>query len=108
MPSPPPADFVPSPNCTGGRLVFVDPRDAAAGHVLSDRYASIQPQPGTLVLFPSWIAHFVEPHPGLRTRLSVSFNIHVVRFSPGNNMRPRAIPRMPFDLIEPAGNKTLA
>ena len=37
------------------------------------------PQVGTLVLFPAWLQHAVLPHKGDRTRLTVSWNLVLVR-----------------------------
>ena len=39
----------------------------------------ICPQVGTLVLFPAWLQHAVLPHKGNRTRLTVSWNLVLVR-----------------------------
>ncbi|PWE17395.1 hypothetical protein DDZ18_06845 [Marinicauda salina] len=35
----------------------------------------IQPEPGLLVLFPSWLMHAVRPHNGQRDRISIAMNI---------------------------------
>ena len=37
--------------------------------------ASINPQEGLLVLFPSYIEHFVEPNQSSEDRISISFNL---------------------------------
>ena len=70
----------------GGLLQISDPRGVlplmAAPHLrfalddcLSDGSArSIQPQAGTLVLFPSWLVHEVTPYRGDKPRISVAFN----------------------------------
>ena len=75
----------------GGLLEFSDPRGIlplmaapnlrfALDDCLSDGAArAIQPQAGTLVLFPSWLVHEVTPYRGERPRISVAFN-----FSLGN------------------------
>jgi hypothetical protein len=39
------------------------------------RYAAIDPEPGTLIIFPSWLSHAVAPHLGNADRISVSFNV---------------------------------
>jgi hypothetical protein len=39
------------------------------------RYAHFDPEPGTLIVFPSWLSHAVAPHRGNGDRISVSFNI---------------------------------
>jgi uncharacterized protein (TIGR02466 family) len=37
--------------------------------------AVVQVDPGTLLLFPSWLEHSVPPNQGLETRISISFNL---------------------------------
>jgi hypothetical protein len=39
------------------------------------QYVEVRPEPGTLVLFPSWLSHAVAPHFGNAERISVSFNV---------------------------------
>ena len=34
----------------------------------------MSPDAGLLVLFPSWMEHFVEPHDNDEPRISISFN----------------------------------
>jgi uncharacterized protein (TIGR02466 family) len=70
----------------GGLLQFSDPRGVlplmAAPHLrfalddcLSDGAARlVQPQAGTLMLFPSWLVHEVTPYRGKKPRISVAFN----------------------------------
>lgn len=38
-------------------------------------------QPGTLIIFPSWLVHFVEPNTSSTTRVSISFNAMFSSFS---------------------------
>lgn len=38
-------------------------------------YAEVHPVPGTLIVFPGWLAHSVCPHLGNGRRVSVSFNV---------------------------------
>lgn len=63
-----------------GKLVFRDPRPGVIhGYVkgaVPNGYSDIQlaPEPGLLVLFPSWMEHFVEPHASDEPRISISFN----------------------------------
>jgi len=64
-----------------GLLEFVDPRPAAE----TDRIAwltgagreVILPRPGLLVIFPSWLAHYVNPYQGIRPRVSIAFNARI-------------------------------
>ena len=37
----------------------------------------VQPQAGLLVVFPSWLYHWVHPYAGERPRIAVSFNATV-------------------------------
>ena len=39
--------------------------------------AAIDPMPGTLILFPSWLAHSADLHVGDGDRISVAFNVNV-------------------------------
>jgi uncharacterized protein (TIGR02466 family) len=90
-----------TPTHTSSRTVFMKP---PAGHDFifkndhqgmtpseysADRWISPQPQPGDLVLFPSYLLHAVPPNQGER-RMTLSFNAipsrldswgYVVRFS---------------------------
>lgn len=40
----------------------------------------IRPAAGSVVVFPSWLTHFVNPHKGEEPRVSVAFNVKNVRF----------------------------
>jgi uncharacterized protein (TIGR02466 family) len=63
-----------------GKLVFRDPRAGVIhGYVkgaVPNGYSDIHltPEAGLLVLFPSWMEHFVEPHDSDEARISISFN----------------------------------
>jgi uncharacterized protein (TIGR02466 family) len=71
----------------GGELILEDPRypmaymgvpdlvlkDAAGKAMLSQ--SAIRPEPGLLVLFPSWLRHSVNPHKGDRERISIAINL---------------------------------
>jgi hypothetical protein len=39
------------------------------------QYLEVRPEPGSLILFPSWLSHAVAPHFGSAERISVSFNV---------------------------------
>lgn len=72
-----------------GHLVLLDPRFPMAQMYNSDLFVvdehrqaqdtahRIRPQPGKLVLFPSWLLHYVEPHAGTGDRISIAMNITV-------------------------------
>src|SRR3954469_5635884 len=61
-----------------GFLEFLDPRAGVdAVTAPGDPYGEpfrIRPQPGLLVLFPSWLYHWVHPYTGRTPRIAVSFN----------------------------------
>ena len=53
-------------------LVFAD------GGVVEEPTVHIQPVPGRMVIFPSWLMHGVKPHQGARDRVSIAINIMAV------------------------------
>jgi uncharacterized protein (TIGR02466 family) len=63
-----------------GNLVFRDPRPGAVHGSLKGPVAngyrdiSLKPEDELLVLFPSWLEHFVEPHAGDMLRIVIAFN----------------------------------
>ena len=63
-----------------GKLVFRDPRPgvihSCVKGAVANGYSDIHltPAAGLLVLFPSWMEHFVEPHDNDEPRISISFN----------------------------------
>ncbi|MGC1302161.1 MAG: TIGR02466 family protein [Caulobacteraceae bacterium] len=71
--------YLQTPEGSGG-LVLRDPRPhvlssfikGAAPNAHSD--VSVKPEPGLIVLFPSWLEHFVEPHAAETPRISIPFN----------------------------------
>lgn len=62
----------------GGVLEFLDPRAGAeAVSAPGDLYGEpfrVRAQPGLLVIFPSWLSHWVHPYRGETPRIAVSFN----------------------------------
>jgi hypothetical protein len=67
----------------GGALEFFDPRGGAeAVTAPGDPYGEpvrVRPEAGLLVVFPSWLCHWVHPYPGHTPRVAVSFNATVER-----------------------------
>lgn len=64
-------------------ITFEDPRparmmDFQRSCLVSDEYFSHRPQVGELLLFPSWLPHFVLPNTSNEERISISFNIELV------------------------------
>jgi uncharacterized protein (TIGR02466 family) len=64
-----------------GMLEFLDPRAGAeAVTAPGDLYGEpfrIRPQSGELVMFPSWLYHWVHPYAGITPRIAISFNATV-------------------------------
>ena len=62
----------------GGVLEFLDPRGGAeAVTAPGDPYGEpfrVRPEAGLLVVFPSWLYHWVHPYAGQTPRIAVSFN----------------------------------
>jgi len=75
--------YVRVPAATGeadaGSIEFPDPRGGAATFT-PERFGlmlapvSIRPSEGTLLVFPAWLPHFVNPHHGPSPRIAISFN----------------------------------
>jgi uncharacterized protein (TIGR02466 family) len=64
-----------------GRLELLDPRGGINmvyidKNVLDGRYL-IDPAPGLMIVFPSWLKHMVHPYYGAGERISVAFNVEV-------------------------------
>ena len=60
-------------------LEFLDPRGGAeAVTAPGDPYGEpfrVWPESGLLVVFPSWLYHWVHPYAGKTPRIAVSFNV---------------------------------
>lgn len=61
-----------------GVLEFLDPRSGvevvtAPGDPYGEPFR-VRPQPGLLVVFPSWLYHWVHPYTGQELRIAISFN----------------------------------
>ncbi len=61
-----------------GVLEFLDPRAGVdAVTAPGDPYGEpfrVRPQAGLLIVFPSWLYHWVHPYTGQTPRIAVSFN----------------------------------
>lgn len=64
-------------NDFAGWLGFLDPRANAQMWPLQEHvtYNFISPDPGSIVLFPSYLPHFVPPFKGEGERISIAFNL---------------------------------
>ena len=54
-------------------------------------------EPGSAVLFPSWLAHWVQPHAGRHPRISFSFNIMIEPVVDDSTPLPSPPPPPPAD-----------
>jgi uncharacterized protein (TIGR02466 family) len=80
--------YVRAPESDSGQLVLHDPRMPGlrmysptlrfkgAG---PEQVFRLQPKSGTIVMFPSWLTHSVEPWDGEGERISIAFNIMIGR-----------------------------
>lgn len=64
-------------------ICFEDPRPAAImdfqrSCLNETNYIDHSPENGDLILFPSWLPHFVLPNPVQKPRVSISFNVELV------------------------------
>jgi len=63
-----------------GDLVFRDPRPGVlnasfkGSDVNGHSDVHLRPETGLVVIFPSWLEHYVEPHENDIVRISISFN----------------------------------
>jgi uncharacterized protein (TIGR02466 family) len=69
---------------SGGHLELRDPRPVAAfcnyPKLFSAGPLQLAPEPGMLMMFPSWIEHMVHPHHGAEDRISIAINIKLMDF----------------------------
>ena len=70
-----------------GNIVFFDPRQANVFHHptskevnnVNAQVQSVTPTPGTLVLFPSYLEHKVNPNLSNEERIVISFNVSLIK-----------------------------
>ena len=70
-----------------GDIVFFDPRQANVfSHPISKKVnninaqvQSVTPKAGTLILFPSYLEHKVNPNKSNKERIVISFNVSLIR-----------------------------
>lgn len=58
-----------------GRLILINPAVRSDGHLIRMKNFAIQPERLALILFPSWLEHYVEQNLSDDVRISLSFNI---------------------------------
>jgi uncharacterized protein (TIGR02466 family) len=72
---------VDDPASRSGLIEFVDPRPGAHGGPLPthafNKPLILDPEPGMMLIFPSWLLHAVHPYDGMAARISVAFNLHI-------------------------------
>ncbi len=69
-----------------GAIEFLDPRANAnaytiEGAVCFNRKFVIHPKPGNLLLFPSYLTHWVQPNEEATDRITIAFNIRYLKQS---------------------------
>lgn len=67
-------------NDAGGRMELLDPRANVAipgVNEHSELRVIITPKAGLMVMFPSWLQHYVTPHQSDTERVSVAFNLRI-------------------------------
>ena len=60
-----------------GKLVLMDPAIRSTAHLIGNKNFFIEPKPLALIIFPSWLEHYVEPNKSEELRVSISFNIGI-------------------------------
>jgi uncharacterized protein (TIGR02466 family) len=58
-----------------GRLILINPAVRSDGHLIRNKNFAITPHRLALILFPSWLEHYVEQNLSDDVRISLSFNI---------------------------------
>lgn len=61
-----------------GRLVLCNPSVRSDGRLIRSFNYPVVPEPLGLIIFPSWLEHYVEPNLSDGIRISVSFNLRIV------------------------------
>ncbi|HEX3862891.1 MAG TPA: TIGR02466 family protein [Stellaceae bacterium] len=67
-----------NPDAEGTAIHLCDPNPARTNIFfpeLSTTNVMFKPQPGLMILFPSYVPHTVLPHRGDRARISIAFNV---------------------------------
>ncbi|MEM6971906.1 MAG: TIGR02466 family protein [Pseudomonadota bacterium] len=78
--NPPAVEGAPNPRVSG-QIEFIDPRPGAFYATMPpsaiQRPVMLNPDAGTMILFPSWLMHMVHPYHGPTPRVIVAFNVNV-------------------------------
>jgi len=62
-------------NC--GRLILQDPAVRSNVSLIKNSDFAVNPEELALIIFPSWLEHYVEPSQSEELRVSISFNIGI-------------------------------
>lgn len=77
--NPPPPEGSGADPTYSGKIEFIDPRTAASATYtvenMMQRRTMLNPGPGAMILFPSWLQHQVHPYFGPDVRISIAFNV---------------------------------
>jgi uncharacterized protein (TIGR02466 family) len=60
-----------------GKLILVDPKVRSYVSAIKSSNFPIQPERLALIIFPSWLEHYVQPSQSDDFRISISFNIGI-------------------------------
>lgn len=76
---------VPADGSSSGMIEFIDPRAAVEmiaipGGPFTGRF-KLRPEDGMMLVFPSWLIHFVNPYLGDGERISIAFNALVTKIN---------------------------
>lgn len=87
-----------------GLIELVDPRGAAnmiatPGQTFENR-ARIRPRAGEMILFPSFLQHYVNPYEGTDVRISIAFNVSM------RDVRVMVQPMAPSGAVSAGGGPT--
>ena len=87
-------------------VVFRDPRTGVTSRALladgereRDRHVPAAAA-GTMLLFPGWLEHYVEPYMGSEPRVSVSFNVYQVRAPEERPLLPERTDETPHFVVQ--------
>ena len=58
-----------------GRLILCNPAMRSHSHPIRNKDYPIEPERLAMILFPSWVEHYVEPSKSDQQRVAISFNI---------------------------------
>ena len=74
------AEVLSGANARAGWIHLQDPRSAAYAFPIPGQFnnMSIPPMPGSMIMFPSFLEHYVTPFQGAGARISIAFNFRFV------------------------------